>query len=226
VASFKTQLQPALPEEVESFKAAKTPAQQPVDILITHEWPTQITHLSQKPIKLETAANAGVSAISEILACATPRYHFVSSQTIFYEREPFTWPTSATSITRFISLAPFLNTTKERWFYAFNIAPIKIGDPAFAKPANVTACPLDAGHAQTRGTKRAFGMDDTNEQVDYRFGGATKNGRQGKKEKGAPPPDYICRLCNQSGHWIQDCTMATTKTQRAPLKEISRMLFV
>ena len=28
------------------------------------------------------------------------------------------------------------------------------------------------------------------------------------KPRGEVPADYVCRLCNQPGHWIQDCKFA------------------
>jgi hypothetical protein len=27
-----------------------------------------------------------------------------------------------------------------------------------------------------------------------------------KKEKGAPPADYVCAACKQGGHWVFDCS--------------------
>lgn len=212
-----------------------------MDILVTHAWPTQIAHLSSKPVNPEISAS-GSPAISEILATARPRYHFVAGQPVFWEREPFSWPAEKQPIaTRFISLAPFNNAEKQRWFYAFNLEVVG-ADRQPTLPPNCTECPLTSSHAmqqqqQTAASssskKRRF--EDVDEApADYRFGGAAAssapvNGQQnnknkkGTKRKG-PPPEYTCRLCNQQGHWIQDCEMAQRPNNRAARgpKEINR----
>ncbi|KAI8914273.1 CwfJ C-terminus 1-domain-containing protein-like protein [Gorgonomyces haynaldii] len=102
--------------------------QDPVDILLTHEWPSHIAESQQ--VK-------GQMGPSIVCAKIRPRYHFSFGS--FYEREPF-WNT--THCTRFISLNQF--GKKDRWFYAFNIDPMASMDPDALKqkPPKTTQSPF------------------------------------------------------------------------------------
>lgn len=228
VDSFKSKLSPPHDENTSALAAASASPPPPIDILLTNEWPTEIAHLA-KTQPQNFSADWGVPAISTLLSHAQPKYHFVSnsSHPTFWEREPFRWPTSK-HVTRFISLAQLGNKEKSRWFYAFNLPPVKA--PLVQAPSNTTACPLDhalqSTEAPSRGKKRPFGVDEGDGNVpDYIFGGVGGGaGEQGRKKQ--PPSNYVCRLCNQPGHFIQDCEMAgeqqTKRPRGAPLKEITR----
>jgi hypothetical protein len=232
VANFKEALAPPPAAEEGTLAAATAAKPAPVDILLTHEWPTQITHLSAKPPTDTSFATSGVPAISEILAAAKPRYHFTSAHPVFWEREAFKWGNKPNApFTRFYSLAKFGNEAKERAFYAFHLAP---GDSQPA-PATATSCPLDAGNTDSapRGAKRPFGIaedEEGSEPQNFIF--------DGDKKKRKPPADYICRLCNETGHFIQDCSLAgqgqrepqgkrdRKERDKPPRKELTRSLCV
>lgn len=195
VAAFMNSLNPTSAAARGSLAAASASAPAPIDILITHAWPSQVTHQSDKPPTDPKATNWGAPVLSEILSAVKPRYHFTSEHPIFWEREPFEFPghPSNMSYTRFLSLGQFLNKEKERWFYAFNIAPVPPGGQP--RPVNVTPCPLSLASTSKfeqpgRGQKRGYAQTLQDEpQPDYIFGGAGK-------EKARPPPrNYVCKIC-------------------------------
>ena len=171
----------------------------PVDILLTDSWPTQVTALSAKPPSDPAATNWGVPAVSDIVSTAKPRYHFATGESTFWEREPFGWPTTAptagaapTAYTRFISLGNF-GDPKQRWFYAFNIAPIAKGATQ-PIPPNATPFPLTNAIQDTRASlKRGFGLVEDDRPPSYIFEGA--GNKKQKRQSGKPPEGYKCRIC-------------------------------
>jgi len=149
-----------------------------------------ITHGSAKQPSDPTASDWGAPVIAEILSATKPRYHFSSEKPIYWEREPFEFTNN--TYTRFISLGEFANKSKERWFYAFNLAPIATGSIQ-PRPVNVTPCPLSSNAIgkfapASRGMKRAFGQVENEEPSNYIFGGGT-----GKNKP--PPKTYVCKIC-------------------------------
>ncbi|GAA5947293.1 hypothetical protein JCM3765_001611 [Sporobolomyces pararoseus] len=169
------------------------------------------------------------------------KYHFMSSSGKFWEREPFEWPIEDGSklgepkqFCRALSLGEMGNKDKERWFYAFSITP----NQPTSTPPSATKSPFHPARlsdlipsAQTlngggstkgpRGVKRpANNEEDVNEMgvPNYIFSGQNNGGRSGgaggenKKGKGGPPPEhYTCRICDQKGHWIQECPEKETR---------------
>lgn len=229
--SFKSKLSPPHNENTSALAAASATPPAPIDILLTNEWPTEITHqASKEPANYDSTW--GVPAITEIASHAQPKYMFCSNaqHPCFWEREPFRWPT-VKHVTRFISLGQLGNQDKTRWFYAFSLPAVSA--PPAAAPPNTTACPFDhvlqGAGAPSRGKKRAFGIDEGDQSIpDYIFGGAGHGGADGKGGKKQPPQNYVCRLCQQPGHYIQDCEMAgesQPKKAKVPPKEITREWF-
>ncbi|CAG8788633.1 27355_t:CDS:2, partial [Dentiscutata erythropus] len=92
-----------------------------VDILLTYEWPKDITLLSSQEIR-------DVSGSKEVAQLATkikPRYHFAASKDIFFKREPYQNSLSPRSKdddtqlkmgapTWFVGLADIGNSAKEK----------------------------------------------------------------------------------------------------------------
>lgn len=111
------------------------------DILITSDWPADVRTGSKA--KYTGEAPQGRQSIADLCATAKPRYHFSTSEG-FYEREPFfhSGP-SPRPVTRFLSLAPFGNTTKQKWIYAFSLEPS--APPPTNLPPDCTASPLTSG---------------------------------------------------------------------------------
>jgi len=108
------------------------------------------------------------------------------------------------------------NKSKQRWFYAFNIAPSDIK----AAPANATPCPF---LATMRVAKRPAEVDNGPNFIFEDSGGPAKRFKhQGRQV----PETYVCKICNQPGHWIEDCDQAASKGRgsrkgREPTRELA-----
>jgi len=83
-----------------------------VDILLTYEWPKNVTNNSQQAKNLNINCTTGKTSITSLNLALSPRYHFASSENIFFEREPY--KNQAGHHTRFIGLSSFGNSKKER----------------------------------------------------------------------------------------------------------------
>ncbi|KAI8811307.1 CwfJ C-terminus 1-domain-containing protein-like protein [Cladochytrium replicatum] len=186
----------------------------PVDILLTYEWPAQITRLSPAYLRSQPASAVGkpqsitrpqgAHPLAELVAKLKPRYHFAQKENMFFEREPFAANVeSVPQYTRFVGLAEFGG--KAWWFYAMNLArwdPNSSGAP----PPNATQCPFepDIG-VTTMGPPK----HDSVENYFWSTGGVGDDYRGSKRRRdGAgkpPPPLYVCNKCKQGGHYIKDC---------------------
>ncbi|KAL3492198.1 CwfJ C-terminus 2-domain-containing protein-like protein [Aspergillus germanicus] len=116
------------------------------DILLTHQWPKGIQTGSKVPFPEDVAPPQETQCIADLVSALKPRYHLSSTQDgFFYEREPFFHlPTEdspdAKPLTRFISLAPYSKTSKQKWMYAFTLDPKAA--PALTIPIGATASPF------------------------------------------------------------------------------------
>ncbi|KAJ2934947.1 hypothetical protein H1R20_g2137, partial [Candolleomyces eurysporus] len=149
--------------------------------------------------------------LDDVVAKIKPRYHFAAAggrPPKFWEREPFVWDGEDGRISRFISLGAFGNEPatgkKQRWFYAFSIAPISATTAPAPKPANATKNPFMAGVAKNA-SKRSL-----EEAAENFIWGAIKQPTKRSKvvpqgEPGKPPPGYKCRRCESTEHFISDC---------------------
>lgn len=98
------------------------------DILITGHWPTRIRSGSKVTIPHNVQMPRTEQCVADLCSELRPRYHFSISEDLFYEREPFFHLTDEGkpdpgATTRFISLAPYGNSPKQKWLYAFTIDP-------------------------------------------------------------------------------------------------------
>lgn len=129
---------------------------------------------------------------------------------MFWEREPFLWEVEGDRLTRFISLGAFgsekVTGKKERWFYAFSIAP---SGPQAKRPSNVTKNPFT--DIAVRPYKRTF---DTSEGENFIWGNVAHvekrsrtDGSSGENAK--PPPGYKCKRCGSLEHFVTDCPEKT-----------------
>lgn len=122
------------------------------DILITNEWPKGITKRSKVELNTETPPTEQ-ECIAELAATLKPRYHFSTSGSAFFEREPFFHtPSEETDglyqFTRFISLASFNNPNKAKWIYAFSLDPT--ASHPVSVPTGTTASPLTLTDSKKR----------------------------------------------------------------------------
>ncbi|KAK9390789.1 hypothetical protein V1515DRAFT_511829, partial [Lipomyces mesembrius] len=131
------------------FELEKLKVQKGIDILFTDHWPEHIDLLSSSADKIDTVKKVEKDGkITELGLIFQPRYHFVPGP-VFWERETFknegfinASGSGCERPTRFISLAPFANADKQKWFYAFNIAVPFIPT---VLPANATSNPYLEG---------------------------------------------------------------------------------
>ncbi|KAH8705532.1 CwfJ domain protein [Talaromyces proteolyticus] len=115
------------------------------DVLFTYEWPKGVTSRSKVAIPEGTAAPEGVQCVADVCSTLKPRYHFSAKADFFYEREPFFHmlsdeTTDEKPLTRFINLASFSKTSKQKWMYAFTLDPT--APAAGSVPAGSTVSPL------------------------------------------------------------------------------------
>ncbi|KAG8943435.1 hypothetical protein FRC04_002900 [Tulasnella sp. 424] len=210
VASFDSHMlkaflaNPLLPQEGQpsastSFSAAKNP--QYIDILMTHEWPAGITQHCTLPLPDPGSPSWGAHPL-QALARLRPRYHFASGggpRPIFWERQPYVWDEDS-RVSRFVSLGAFggpdpeAGKKKERWFYAFSIAPQTEPSQPQPRPANATPSPF-----ANRGGKREL---DTGGGENFIWGNDAKRAR---RDGTKPPPGYACKICQSPEHFIRDC---------------------
>lgn len=157
-----------------------------VHVLLTSDWPSSIT--SNSTIQRPDGAQEPIyeQCVADLCSEVKPRYHFSSSNDFFYEREPFFHLTpdgkpDTESITRFLSLAAFGNSTKQKWMYAFTIDPNAAYPTTL--PVGTTASPLSA-------SKKRKSLPEQQSSFS-RFSGSTQgenDHHRGSKRRKAPPP--------------------------------------
>ncbi|KAL7283651.1 hypothetical protein ACG7TL_003087 [Trametes sanguinea] len=184
--------------------ASSTTPSQLVDILISNAWPAGITQFSSAPLPAPELASIGVEPVAEIVRKTKPRYHFAAGgghPPKFWEREPYVWEEDNARVSRFVSLGAFggeqPSGKKQRWFYAFSIAPLTPTSEPPPKPANATQNPF-----LHKALKRPL---DSGE--DYRWGNNQQPGKRSRTEEpsGKPPAGYKCKICESPEHFITDC---------------------
>ncbi|KAJ3030163.1 UNVERIFIED_CONTAM: hypothetical protein HDU68_009940 [Siphonaria sp. JEL0065] len=188
-------------------KAART-----VDVLLAGAVPLNVSLHSTVQIN-EAAADADVARVA---AKVRPRYLFAPAAA-YAEREPYKnrkeFGEKDSVSTRFVALAPFAPKSKQRWFYAFNIVPLKDLDAKtlYATPENATASPYalvpsaQPSTASAKAAKRP--LPDRPEDIGQNsFFWNNPNASSNKSQKtNVPPSHYVCNICHIPGHWIQEC---------------------
>ncbi|OLL22633.1 CWF19-like protein mug161 [Neolecta irregularis DAH-3] len=168
-----------------------------IDILLTNEWPADVCQLSSQSRPADISECIPVQQVAHLLR---PRYHFAAGP--FFEREPFRNDKGKDQVdpqvTRFISLANFANVDKQRWFYAFNIPISKYSiQTVNAIPVKTTNNPYEWSINQRNILKRP--AENTNvEDNDI-------DSKRLKSNKHRPPETYLCKQCENPGHWLEEC---------------------
>ncbi|TKA30447.1 hypothetical protein B0A50_02674 [Salinomyces thailandicus] len=171
-----------------------------VDILITSEWPANVREGSTSPY-LSPKTPPGVKALADLCTALKPRYHF-STSPCHYDREPFVHngPTPR-SVTRFYSLAPYGNSMKEKWIFAFALEPstpppVKLREdttpsPFTDPPARKRKLDLDAPETGYNSTRFSGGGNSNDHGPRKR---RQAHGGKGRGRQPAPTP-ATCYFC-------------------------------
>ena len=119
-----------------------------VDLLLTSDWPRNVTAFSRDGKDSASVASrasaAGSPASAELARELQPRYH-VSGRSggAFYAREPYRNAGHAGHATRFVGLGAVGNKEKTKWLHALALAPAETMPPSALAlhPADTTASP-------------------------------------------------------------------------------------
>ncbi|KAJ7749576.1 hypothetical protein DFH07DRAFT_555409 [Mycena maculata] len=146
-----------------------------IDVLITNAWPAAITNISSTPLPSPELSSIGAHPLDDTIRRTKPRYHFAAGggqPPMFWEREPFLWSDEDNRVSRFVSLGAFggepTSGKKQRWFYAFSIAPNSAAATPAPRPANATKNPFTEAQSFARPMKRPH--ESTAEGENYIFG--------------------------------------------------------
>ena len=204
-------------DDAKSLRGANT-----ADILITSQWPLQVRTGSKVNSHDGAEDPIAEQCIADLCATLRPRYHFSTSNQIFYEREPFFHAPKEEQpdekpVTRFISLAAFENPSKQKWLYAFSIDPKAA--PLSSVPVGTTASPF-VDHSKKR--QRL----PSQEQSYSRFSNHDHHHRPSKRARQAPPTPQECFFClsnpNTATHLITSIADNTyLTTAKGPLSDSS-----
>ncbi|KAL5112138.1 CWF19-like protein 1 [Taenia crassiceps] len=97
-----------------------------VDLLLTCQWPTCIVP-SNDTLSSKVADQASL-CVAHIARSVTPRYHFVATNGVFYERKPYrnhrVLQEKEKLVTRFIALAKVGNKGNAKYLYALKVKPV------------------------------------------------------------------------------------------------------
>lgn len=196
------------------FDAKSLSGAQSADILVTNQWPKSIQDGSKVTLD-DSSPSEGVQCVADLCSALKPRYHLSSSADFFFEREPFFHLPSEDApeirhVTRFISLASFNNTSKQKWMYAFNL------DPNAPQPTNLPVGTTISPFSNVPSKRREV----AGQQEGFnRFARDYDTHRPRKRARKAPPGPSECFFClsnaNVATHLItsigSDCYVTTAK---------------
>jgi Protein similar to CwfJ C-terminus 1/Protein similar to CwfJ C-terminus 2 len=165
------------------------------DILLTTSWPASIRTGSKVPLLEGAVETPSYDHISDLCVALKPRYHFSASPDFFYEREAFFHAPSLDApdvrpITRFISLAAYGKTSKQKSLYAFSLQPS--ADPTIPLPPGTTASPFTA---RANGKKRPALDPEPYSRFSNGNDHTYHRHKRGRREKQPPPDPSECFFC-------------------------------
>lgn len=184
--------------DASALKGANT-----ADILITSDWPHGVETGSKatKPAISDDDATAPAThhILSELCSALKPRYHF-STSSFFYEREPFfhpptdpTDPNTTYPTTRFLSLAPYGNTSKQKWIYAFSLTPSESAPVTI--PLGTTASPFTLSKKRSApATSQASQAEAFSRFASTHYSNGGRPHKRGRRNEPPPGPD-LCFFC-------------------------------
>lgn len=199
------------------------------DILITNQWPKDIRVGSQVPLPEGATPPEGVQCIADLCTTLKPRYHFSSCGDFFFEREPFFHmpsdePVDAKPLTRFINLASYSKTSKQKWMYAFSF------DPRAPIPTSIPVGATASPFAKLSTKRQAL---PSQAESYHRFSREEEYERPRKRARRPPPGPGECFFClsnpNIATHLItsigNDCYMTTAKGPLTTTETFPRLGF-
>ncbi|KAL3460242.1 CwfJ C-terminus 2-domain-containing protein-like protein [Aspergillus heterothallicus] len=192
------------------------------DVLLTHQWPKGIRSRSKAPFPEDITPPQETQCIADIVSALKPRYHLSSTQNgFFWEREPFFHlPTEDSPdtkpLTRFISIAPYSKTSKQKWMYAFTLDPK--APPPLTIPVGATASPFSITAAKRKPLPDQHSSFSRFAPTDHH----DHHQRPRKRARALPPGPEQCFFClsnpNIATHLITSIgTEAYLTTAKGPL---------
>ncbi|KAJ9605440.1 hypothetical protein H2200_010097 [Cladophialophora chaetospira] len=159
-------------------------------ILITNEWPANISNGSKISLPDGLDSSRSSQSISNLCQALKPWYHFSSSPAVLWEREPFKHlveynSLEEPSVTRFKSLPSVSASTKE-WMTAFTIDTSRA--PATLEP------PLESPFIRSSPPRKRRAQDD--QETYRRYADEGYEPRHNKRaRKGARSDPNDCFMC-------------------------------
>lgn len=174
-------------------EAAALRGQNSADILLTSEWPAGSDNGSKVAVPAgKETGGGGTAGVGQLARALRPRYHFVPSSDVFYEREPYEVrredDVTDVKITRLLGVAAYGNAAKAKALYAFSINPKDISPVAV--PQNTTRCPYfgPQKRKQLQEPSENFFWGDHSHDAHGGRGGGHKRGRGGRGGHTQRPP--------------------------------------
>ncbi|KIX03671.1 uncharacterized protein Z518_07224 [Rhinocladiella mackenziei CBS 650.93] len=159
-------------------------------ILITNQWPTNITNGSKIDVPVGVDGNSGTQSISNLCQALKPWYHFSSSPGGVWEREPFKHIQDYDSLeqpamTRFKSL-PSVSAPAKEWMTAFTVDTSR--PPATVDP------PLDSPFIRSSPPRKRLATEDQESRGRYADGGYEgRHHKRSRRDARKDPSD--CFMC-------------------------------
>lgn len=127
-----------------------------IDVLITRRWPQGILNqvaAADLPPRQTYETSDAAAAVAVALG---PRYIFSPGER-YFERRPYVTAQHPKHATRFFALAPVGNATKDKWIYAFRLAPNEcapLPEAVMSSPFGAAPPPRRARDDEQQGFKR------------------------------------------------------------------------
>lgn len=159
-------------------------------ILITNEWPANVTNGSSMGLPEGLNDTSGALSISNLCQALKPWYHFSSSPDALWEREPFKHVADYNSleqptITRFKSLPSVAAPTKE-WMTAFSLDT--------SRPPPTIEPPRESPFARASPPRKRQNMEEAESYSRYAGGGHDgRHHKRARKDQRKDPSD--CFMC-------------------------------
>ena len=161
-------------------------------IILTNQWPARIENGSSVSLPESDDLNTSSIAVANLCATLKPRYHFSSSPSASWKREPFAWPmeyseNASAQVTRFESLSSIALKTSE-WISAF---ALDLSKPPTTEGAQ-RAAPFTVTTPHSKRKREAL---DTNPYPNHRYDHSTTNSHRGRGSKRPKFDPNDCFMC-------------------------------